>query len=158
MLLRHDPSHDSAFLISGGGRKFFSRKDPQDLSRGAQLLKGFFQSVRPTSLGLVLNLDTAASPFIGEGDLLAVCKMIVGRGSTPSDRGTRGRGRGSTSGSFVHRSVDTAFSEEELRELSSKLRGARVRVTHRIDRRVRLMLNSTSNFHVNILCQTGIYN
>lgn len=144
VLLRHDPSNRSNVIIAGAGRKFLNSANGTPLSSGAQLLKGFFQSVRPTSLGPVINLDVAASPYLQSGSLLRVCNMIVGRdggggggggrGGRGGNRGGRGGRGGGQGGSGGHPAG--AFNEGELRELKSKLRGGRVRVTHRVDRKV----------------------
>lgn len=139
VLLRHDPSHRAGIIIAGQGRKFLNTSNGISLPQGAQILRGFFQSIRPSAIGPVLNLDTAASPYIRDGSLLAVCNMIVGRDGGGGGGGGRGRGaprggRGGGGNQGGH--PQGAFNEREIRELKSKLKGGRVRVKHRVDRKV----------------------
>ena len=105
------------------------------------------RSVRPTAIGMVLNADTAFSPYVVTGKLLEVANTILGRGSSssgPAGRGGRGgarggRGGGRGGGGFGGSGgppVATPFTDVELHQLERKLKGAKVRVTHRADRHV----------------------
>ena len=105
------------------------------------------RSVRPTAIGMVLNADTAFSPYVVTGKLLEVANTILGRGSSssgPAGRGGRGgarggRGGGRGGGGFGGSGgppVATPFTDVELHQLKRKLKGAKVRVTHRADRHV----------------------
>ncbi|CEQ42290.1 SPOSA6832_04106, partial [Sporobolomyces salmonicolor] len=95
-------------------------------------------------LGIAINLDTAFSPYIVSGNLLHICRVIIGRdqgGGAPAGRGGRGGfrgGRGGARGGFGGAGGPVAsgpFSDGELRELKRKLRNSKVRVNHRTDRR-----------------------
>ncbi|GAA5897871.1 argonaute/piwi family protein [Sporobolomyces salmoneus] len=148
VLLRHSSFRKPGVIVGGQGRKFLDTKQAIDLGEGAQVLGGLFQSVRPTMNGVVVNLDTAFSPYITSGNLLHVCRAILGHdqqggggGGPPGRggfRGGRGGGRGGRGG-FVGGQAQgppKTFSERDIRELRHKLKTAKVRLTHRDDKRV----------------------
>ncbi|KAI5479305.1 argonaute [Pseudohyphozyma bogoriensis] len=116
VMVRHDEFLRPGVITGGQGRKFFAGNSGQGIGGGVDVLSGFFQSIRPTANGLVVNLDTAYSPFIRAGSLLDVCFAIVGRG------GNHPQAAQGASGPFNHR---------EIKQLNLVLKGARVRVTHR---------------------------
>ncbi|ORY89743.1 Piwi domain-domain-containing protein [Leucosporidium creatinivorum] len=150
VLFRHDVARKKGVIQGAGGRKVFEeRSGSTNLGWGAVMLKGFFRSIRPTASGMVVNLDTAYSPYLTSGKLLTVCSTIVGRPQAGSGgaaaRGGRGgvRGRGGGGGwggrggvamPSSGRPVEE-FSRAELHELKRKLKGANVRVLHRADQR-----------------------
>ncbi|BGP40812.1 Protein argonaute [Rhodotorula kratochvilovae] len=145
VLLRHGMYRRTEFIPGGGGRKFLSKLQATPLGEGGQLLAGLFQSVRPTTSGIVLNADSAFTPYIITGKLLDVCNAIVGRAQSSSQAGRGGRGgfrggRGGRGGGGFGGSggppATAPFNEFELHQLKRKLKGAKVRVTHRVDRRV----------------------
>ncbi|GAA5924141.1 hypothetical protein JCM3775_005604 [Rhodotorula graminis] len=146
ILLRHSMFRRDDFIPGAGGRKFLSKLQVTPLGEGGQLLAGLFQSVRPTAIGMVLNADTAFSPYIVAGKVLEVANAILGRGSSsgPAGRGGRGgarggRGGGRGGGGFGGSGgppVATPFTDAELHQLKRKLKGAKVRVTHRADRHI----------------------
>lgn len=93
--------------------------------------------------GVVVNLDTAFSPYITSGNLLHVCRAILGHdqqsgggaagGGRGGFRGGRGGGSGGRGG-FVGGQMGgppKSFSERDIRELRHKLKTAKVRLTHR---------------------------
>lgn len=139
VLLRHQMYRKQDYVVGGAGRKFLNKRAATPLGQGGELLAGLFQSVRPTVSGMVVNLDSAYSPYIVTGELLAVCNAIVGRqqmqGGPPQrgGRGSRGgpRGRGGYPAGGRAVPVSAAFSDLELRELRRKLTNSKVRVTHR---------------------------
>ncbi|GAA5867311.1 hypothetical protein JCM3774_003541 [Rhodotorula dairenensis] len=147
VLLRHGMFRKTEYVVSGAGRKFLNTRQSVQLGEGAQVLAGLFQSVRPTISGMVVNLDTAYSPYIVTGQLLQVCNALVGReqqagagggrgGGRGGARGGRGGGRGGGGfGGAGGRPAMGPFDQRELVHLKRMLRGAKVRVTHRIDRR-----------------------
>ncbi|GAA5848358.1 hypothetical protein JCM9279_001022, partial [Rhodotorula babjevae] len=101
ILLRHSMFRRDDFIPGAGGRKFLSKLQVTPLGEGGQLLAGLFQSVRPTAIGMVLNADTAFSPYIVTGKLLEVANAILGRGGASSGmagRGGRGGARGGRGG------------------------------------------------------------
>ncbi|KAL7418033.1 Piwi domain-containing protein [Mrakia frigida] len=64
--------HDlrNAFPIVGGqGRKFFNINTASDIGLGGHVLRGIFQSFRPSVKGVYLNVDTAYSAFVKPGRL-----------------------------------------------------------------------------------------
>ncbi|TKA58520.1 hypothetical protein B0A53_00261 [Rhodotorula sp. CCFEE 5036] len=150
VLLRHSMFRKTEYTVSGGGRKFLNTKQGVALGEGAQVLAGLFQSVRPTMSGMVVNLDTAHSPYIITGQLLQVCNAMVGReqqaggfgggrgGGRGGARGGRGGGGPRGGGGFGGaggRPASGPFDQREIIHLKRMLRGAKVRVTHRVDRR-----------------------
>ncbi|BGP57316.1 Protein argonaute [Rhodotorula sphaerocarpa] len=156
VLLRHSLFRRPELVVGGGGRKFLDARQATPLGEGAQVLAGLFQSVRPTMSGMVVNLDSAYSPYLVTGKLLQVCNMILGREQQggggygaggrgggrggragPGARGGRGGGRGGLGGApgGGGPAVQTPFSPAELLHLKKMLRRAKVRVTHRVDRR-----------------------
>ncbi|CAO1623705.1 unnamed protein product [Parajaminaea phylloscopi] len=83
----------------GGGRRFFDGASKIPIPGGAEIWKGFFQSVRPTQSGMVVNIDAAFSAFLASGDLRDVCAAILGMdGSGGGGFGGRGGGRGGRGG------------------------------------------------------------
>lgn len=143
ILMRHEPTNQANMILSGQGRKFFGSASGIDIGQAAEVLRGFFMSVRPTLMGPILNLDQAFSPYFTSGNMLQVCSVLVGRGQNSSTdaggrggrggRGGGGGGRGGRGGAFQQntRPASTTFNDKEIREIRNKLRGASVRVTHR---------------------------
>ncbi|KAJ3123709.1 hypothetical protein HK098_001687 [Nowakowskiella sp. JEL0407] len=66
------------------GRSFFSYEGSQTISGGAELWRGFHQSLRPTQGRLLLNLDVSATAFYEAGPLIDVVTNILGKRS-PDD-------------------------------------------------------------------------
>ncbi|GAA6003090.1 hypothetical protein JCM10207_001981 [Rhodosporidiobolus poonsookiae] len=142
VLLRHSSFRRQELVTGAQGRKFLDTRNSTPLGEGAHVLAGLFASVRPTATGMVVNLDSAFSPYIVSGQLKTVCNAIVGRGQgggAPPARGRGGfRGRGGRGGGFGGsggRPDVGPFSMQEIHELKKKLKGAKVRVTHRKDTR-----------------------
>ncbi|GAA5934977.1 argonaute/piwi family protein [Sporobolomyces koalae] len=150
VLLRHASFRKPGAIVGGQGRKFFDTRQATPLGEGAHVLAGLFQSVRPTMNGIVVNLDTAFSPYIIAGNLLHVCRAILGhdqqgggdfgggrggRGGARGGRGGRGGGRGGAMGGGG-RPPPASFSDRDIRELRHKLKTAKVRLNHRADKRV----------------------
>ncbi|GAA6023079.1 hypothetical protein JCM11491_002325 [Sporobolomyces phaffii] len=151
VLLRHSSFRKAGTVVGGQGRKFLDTKQATPLGEGAHVLGGLFQSVRPTMNGVVVNLDTAFSPYLLSGNLLHVCRAILGhdqqggggfpggdRGGRGGFRGGRGGGRGGRGGGFAGGAVapPASFSDRDVRELRHKLKTAKIRLTHRDDKRV----------------------
>ncbi|GAA5968532.1 hypothetical protein JCM3765_006724 [Sporobolomyces pararoseus] len=149
VLLRHSSFRKPGLVVGGQGRKFLDTKQATPLGEGAHVLGGLFQSVRPTMNGVVVNLDTAFSPYIMSGNLLHVCRAILGHDQTAGGgpggrggfqgRGGRGGGRGGRGGFQQGGQVvapPKSFTDRDIRELRHKLKTAKVRLTHRDDKRV----------------------
>jgi len=96
--------------------------------------------------GVTVNLDTAFSPYLVSGNLLHVCRAILGhdqggagggggRGGRGGARGGRGGMRGGRGGGGFGGApagpMPTSFTPIEVRELKHKLKTAKVRLTHR---------------------------
>ncbi|GAA5915403.1 hypothetical protein JCM6882_001414 [Rhodosporidiobolus microsporus] len=132
VLLRHSSFRQQNFVIGGAGRRFLDKSQSTPLGEGAHMLAGLFQSVRPTSTGMVVNLDTSYSPFIVTGKLREVCNAIVGRataGAPAAGRGGRGGFRGGRGGR------GGGFGGAGGRPDAGPAGRGPVRVTHREDKR-----------------------
>ncbi|KAL8283156.1 hypothetical protein RQP46_005934 [Phenoliferia psychrophenolica] len=143
VLLRHDAIRRQGTISGGQGRKIFEVSSGIDIGAGVEVLKGFFQSVRPTMGGLVVNLDTAYSPYLRSGSLLTLINAMVNResarGGPPGGRGVARGGRGGGRGGFGggHAAAGAGANAPklnfaEIKQLLWLLRGQKVRVTHRI--------------------------
>ncbi|GAA6064191.1 hypothetical protein JCM10212_005772 [Sporobolomyces blumeae] len=154
VLLRHASFRKPGVVVGGQGRKFLDTKQAFPIGEGAQVLAGLSQSVRPTMKGLVVNLDTAFSPYLISGNLVHVCRAILGHDQTGGAGGFGGRGgRGGRGGARGGRggrggggfgaagggagALPTTFTMPEIGQLKRKLKSAKVRLCPRaVDRRV----------------------
>ncbi|KAL6506440.1 argonaute 5 [Orobanche gracilis] len=104
VVLRQKPS-DSYEVV---GRSFFSPKlgDVGELGNGLEYWKGFYQSLRPTQMGLSLNIDMSARAFY-EPILVSdfVCK-------------------------YFNRDLTRAFSDQDRLKVKRAFKGVRVEVRH----------------------------
>lgn len=135
VLLRHSSFRKPGVVIGGQGRKFLDVKQATLLGEGAHVLGGLFQyalfaltlfvdrsltplsrclavnrSVRPTMSGVTVNLDTAFSPYLVSGNLLHVCRAILGH-----DQGGAGGGggRGGRGGARGGRGKSKKYSDRD---------------------------------------------
>lgn len=147
VLICHDPA-DIYKVHGGGGRRFFDSSAKVKIPGGAEIWRGFFQSVRPTQSGMVVNIDAAFSAFLSSGDLREVCAAILGmdsggasqyggrgggRGGRGGDRGGfRGgpRGGGGGGGGAGGVAQLTQLRPINLAELRKRLNGAKMIITH----------------------------
>jgi eukaryotic translation initiation factor 2C len=145
ILLRHDPARGPGMITKGGGKKFFNTNTENavgmSLGKGAVVLQGIFQwvysesyschyynvvfkrSMRPTRGGMILNLDSAYSPFIKSGTLVEVLFKIIGRTEDLPTVPTRG-GRGGRRGGFGGgrgRGGSNALSDREINDAKKRL-------------------------------------
>uniref|UniRef100_A0A1D1Z031 Protein argonaute 10 n=2 Tax=Magnoliopsida TaxID=3398 RepID=A0A1D1Z031_9ARAE len=92
------------------GRSFFSPniRAPQRLGDGLESWRGFYQSIRPTQMGLSLNIDMSSAAFIEPLPIIQFVAQILGR-----DVSTR------------------PFSDSDHVKVKKALRGVKVEVTHR---------------------------
>ena len=98
-----------------GGNRFFDN-DPKSrlpLKQGAELARGFFQSMRPTISGLRVNLDTAYTAFVKGGPGMQVALALV-------DKLPRGGGP----------PANPFFTDRDVSQLRQKLRGAEFVMHH----------------------------
>ncbi|KAN0062034.1 Protein argonaute [Thecaphora frezii] len=145
ILLAQEPA--KKYRIQGAGRhRYFDENNVEPIFGGAEVWRGFFQSVRPTMSGLVVNVDAAFSAFLSGGDFLTVAAKILNLipggdgGGGRGGRGGRGRGGPPGRGSYPGRPrADggpipfpvSSLSPVQLQELRRRLKGCQVRVTHR---------------------------
>lgn len=139
--LRHDRMRN--YKIHGaGGRKFYDPSTAKPIANAAQIWHGFFQSARPTKMGLVINLDVAYSCFLGGGPFLQLAAEILGSGGGGGGggrgggrgggfRGGRGGGGYGGGGGRGGRPSLTDMSAHEEQQLRRSLHGVMARATHR---------------------------
>ncbi|GFZ47745.1 hypothetical protein JCM24511_05492 [Saitozyma sp. JCM 24511] len=128
--------------IPGGaqGRRFFDDRRKDDIGGGANVVHGFYQSMRPTRSGFpAMQIDVAFSPYIKSGPLLAVAAELLGgsRGGGGGrgrgggfDRGGRGRGGGPMHQSGGPNALDN-LDQNGFVKLSKIFLKSKVKVTHR---------------------------
>lgn len=105
---------DQSYKKCSQGR-FFDTVHAYPIADGAEIMDGFFQSVRPTQRGLCLNLDRATSAFVARGLLSEVlAKVLNGR----EDRHP-----------MLH------LTTEQHQRLRRRLIGVEVKVTHPVKRK-----------------------
>ncbi|GMY27304.1 protein argonaute 10 [Fagus crenata] len=93
------------------GRSFFSREDirmPQRLGDGLESWCGFYQSIRPTQMGLSLNIDMAAAAFIEPLPVIEFVAQLLSKDG-----------------------LSRPLSDSDRVKIKKALRGVKVEVTHR---------------------------
>ncbi|XP_078148835.1 protein argonaute MEL1-like [Carex rostrata] len=110
------------------GRSFFSPQfstgENPDLGGGVEYWRGFYQSLRPTQMGLSLNIDIAATSFYKEGHLMDfVAEYLNVRD---------------------FRDFSRPLGDHDRIKLKKVLRGVRVETTHNPDLRIRYKINGIS--------------
>ncbi|KAF5752337.1 protein argonaute 10 [Tripterygium wilfordii] len=92
------------------GRSFFSSdiRAPQRLGDGLESWCGFYQSIRPTQMGLSLNIDMASAAFIEPLPVIEFVGQLLGK-DVPS----------------------RPLSDSDSVKIKKALRGVKVEVTHR---------------------------
>ncbi|KAM0056645.1 putative post-transcriptional gene silencing PAZ-Argonaute family [Helianthus debilis subsp. tardiflorus] len=95
---------------SSVGRSFFSSYlgRPQSLGDGLESWRGFYQSMRPTQMGLSLNIDMAATAFVEAVPVIDFVKQLLNRNDT-----TR------------------PLSDADRVKIKKALKGVKVEITHR---------------------------
>ena len=66
ILLRY---HQSS-IYTNIGKCFYTSEESTSISNGAQLWKGFYQSIHPTSGRMMINLDVSATAFYESGKII----------------------------------------------------------------------------------------
>ncbi|KAH6816389.1 Stabilizer of iron transporter SufD / Polynucleotidyl transferase [Perilla frutescens var. frutescens] len=94
------------------GRSFFSPdiRKPQRLGDGLEAWCGFYQSIRPTQMGLSLNIDMASAAFIEPLPVIEFVAQILGKDV-----------------------LSRPLSDSDRIKVKKGLRGVKVEVTHRGD-------------------------
>ncbi|KAA8535033.1 hypothetical protein F0562_030036 [Nyssa sinensis] len=92
------------------GRFFYSPniKQPQTLGDGLQSWRGFYQSIRPTQMGLSLNIDMSTTAFIEPLPVIEFVTQILGKDV-----------------------CSRPLSDADRIKVKKALRGVKVEVTHR---------------------------
>ncbi|KAH7849364.1 hypothetical protein Vadar_016819 [Vaccinium darrowii] len=92
------------------GRFFYSPniKKPQPLGNGLQSWRGFYQSVKPTQMGLSLNIDMSATAFIEPLPVIEFVAQVLGKDV-----------------------YSRPLSDADCVKVKKALRGIKVEVTHR---------------------------
>lgn len=92
------------------GRSFFSPdiRSPQRLGDGLESWCGFYQSIRPTQMGLSLNIDMASAAFIEPLPVLEFVAQLLGKDV-----------------------LSRPLSDADRVKIKKALRGVKVEVTHR---------------------------
>ncbi|XP_073014200.1 protein argonaute 10-like [Typha latifolia] len=92
------------------GKSFFSTdfKTPQRLGDGLESWCGFYQSIRPTQMGLSLNIDMSTAAFIEPLPVIDFVAQILGKDA-----------------------LSRPFSDADHVKVKKALRGVKVEVTHR---------------------------
>ncbi|XP_047334251.1 protein argonaute 10-like isoform X2 [Impatiens glandulifera] len=92
------------------GRSFFSPdiRRPQRLGDGLESWCGFYQSLRPTQMGLSLNIDMASAAFIEPLPVIEFVNQLLGKDA-----------------------VSRTLSDSDRIKIKKALRGVKVEVTHR---------------------------
>ncbi|KAJ1431555.1 Ribonuclease H-like superfamily [Sesbania bispinosa] len=92
------------------GRSFFSPdiKTPQRLGEGLESWRGFYQSIRPTQMGLSLNIDMASATFIEPLPVVEFVGQLLGKDV-----------------------LSRQLSDADRIKIKKALRGVKVEVTHR---------------------------
>ncbi|KAF9581944.1 Eukaryotic translation initiation factor 2C [Lunasporangiospora selenospora] len=107
VLIHHKP----AMLYSTVGRSFYTPDGAYELYGGLEVWNGFYQSARPASGRMLINLDVAATAYFQSGPLVDLVVKILDRRSIDDLR------RG--------------INDRERNKLEKALRGVQFRVTHR---------------------------
>ncbi|XP_043692364.1 protein argonaute 10-like [Telopea speciosissima] len=92
------------------GRSFFSPdiRTPQRLGEGVESWCGFYQSIRPTQMGLTLNIDMSSAAFIEPLPVIEFVAQLLGKGV-----------------------LSRTLSDSDRVKIKKALRGVKVEVTHR---------------------------
>lgn len=92
------------------GRSFYSPeiRKPQRLGDGLQSLGGFYQSLRPTQMGLSLNIDMSSAAFIEPLPVIEFIAQILGKDV-----------------------ISRPLSDSDRVKIKKAIRGVKVEVTHR---------------------------
>ncbi|GFP86048.1 protein argonaute 10 [Phtheirospermum japonicum] len=107
-----EATSDSEILFCPVGRSFFSPdiRKPQRLGDGLEAWCGFYQSIRPTQMGLSLNIDMASAAFIEALPVIEFVAQLLGKDV-----------------------LSRPLSDSDRIKVKKGLRGVKVEVTHRGD-------------------------
>ncbi|XP_072988891.1 protein argonaute MEL1-like [Typha latifolia] len=126
VVLRESPSTTYVTV----SRSFFSPMfgNKRDIGNGVECWRGYYQSLRPTQMGLSLNLDIAATSFYKAGPLVGFVQEYLNI-----------------------RDIARPLSDTDRIKLKRALRGVRVEATHRRDICIRYKITGISSAPMNQL-------
>ncbi|KAJ3691927.1 hypothetical protein LUZ60_012277 [Juncus effusus] len=106
------------------GRSFYSPniRRPQRLGEGLQSWCGFYQSIRPTQMGLSLNIDMSSTAFIEPLPVIEFVAQILGKDV-----------------------ISRPLSDSDRIKIKKALRGVKVEVTHRGNVRRKYRISSLTS-------------
>ncbi|KAL9681445.1 hypothetical protein QQ045_013229 [Rhodiola kirilowii] len=105
IVLRHFPTNNTDFTVAG--RSFFSKKPATKLGDGFEYWKAYYHSIRPTQMGLALNLDVSAKVFY---EPICVTDFIA---------------------KYCVKDVTKPLSDQDCIKVKEAVEGIKVKVTHR---------------------------
>ncbi|KAI5085087.1 hypothetical protein GOP47_0001256 [Adiantum capillus-veneris] len=97
------------------GRSFYSSRRRHSLGGGLESWEGFYQSMRPTQMGLSLNIDMSATAFIEPLPVLEFVNKLLGKDVT--------------------RDMSRPLMNADRMKVRKALGGVKIKVTHRGDMR-----------------------
>ncbi|CAG8654357.1 5692_t:CDS:10, partial [Ambispora leptoticha] len=109
VLIGHNPS----MLYATKGRSFFIPQDSRPLFGGVEVWQGYYQSARPTTGRMQINIDVSATAFYEGGELITIVVKALNKRS-PDD---------------LRRGLD----DRDRVKLEKFLKNLKVRVVHRGD-------------------------
>ncbi|CAM9446567.1 unnamed protein product [Chrysoparadoxa australica] len=107
IVLRANPSR----TLVAVGSSLYSDRDKGELSNGAEIWMGYYQSLRATQAGMVVNMDMSAAAFIKAAPVVEFLMHLLNM------RDERQLGQG--------------LRREESKQVEAALKNAKVSVTHR---------------------------
>uniref|UniRef100_A0A1D1XV91 Protein argonaute MEL1 n=1 Tax=Anthurium amnicola TaxID=1678845 RepID=A0A1D1XV91_9ARAE len=107
VLIRHKPST----LHNTVGRSIYTPQGSRPLSRGIEVWQGYYQSARPTTGRMMINIDLSATAFYEGGPLIQLVTKILDRRS-PED-------------------LRRGFSERDRQKVERVIKSLRIKDNHR---------------------------
>ncbi|GBC06890.1 hypothetical protein RclHR1_07120003 [Rhizophagus clarus] len=89
VMIHHKPSME----LTKVGRNFYTSQGSRPISGGAEVWQGYFQSIRPTPMKLMINIDLHATTFYEGGSLVQMVVKILGKSSVEDLRSIQDRDR-----------------------------------------------------------------
>lgn len=75
VVIRMEPSLNYPFNV----RSFFTDRETKDIGSGLQLWRGYFQSIRPASGRMLINVDISTGTMYKRGSLLQLCLEYINK-------------------------------------------------------------------------------
>ncbi|KAF8076456.1 argonaute-like protein [Lyophyllum atratum] len=86
VVIRMEPTMKYPFNV----RSFFTDRETKDIGSGLQLWRGYFQSVRPASGRMLINVDISTGTMYKAGPLLGLCLEFLNKGDPNALATSRG--------------------------------------------------------------------